>query len=111
MRSLTEGVADARLTALPPGLAITELAAVLQRCRLHVGGDSGVLHLAMGLGVPTVALFRDYAGTYWLPRGVAHRHLMAPCPCGDVKNPPCAANSEALCLAQITPTQLLALMP
>lgn len=111
VHSLAQGVADARLTALPPGLAITELAAVLQRCRLHVGGDSGVLHLAMGLGVPTVALFRDYAGTKWLPRGAAHRHLMAPCPCGDVKDPPCVGKSEALCLAQITPHQVMALMP
>ena len=65
---------------------------------------------AMALGVPTVAMFRDYAGPKWLPLGAAHRHLMAPCPCGDVKNPPCVAKSEALCLAQITPPQVLSLM-
>jgi ADP-heptose:LPS heptosyltransferase len=110
LRSLTQGVASERLTALPPGLAIAELAAVLQRCRLHLGGDSGVIHLATALGVPTLALFRDYAGTKWLPRGPSHRHLMAPCPCGDVKDPPCAAKAEAQCLAGITPAQVLALI-
>jgi ADP-heptose:LPS heptosyltransferase len=110
LRLLSQGVTDERLTTLPPGLAIAELAAVLQRCRLHVGGDSGVVHLAMALDIPTMGLFRDYAGTKWLPRGTSHRHLLAPCPCGDVKNPPCATEGEAQCLAGIAPAQVLALM-
>jgi ADP-heptose:LPS heptosyltransferase len=110
VKALVQAVADKRMTRLPPGLAIAELAAVLKRCRKHVGGDSGVIHLAMALDVPTVGLFRDYAGSKWLPRGPAHRHLMAPCPCGDVKNPPCASKTEAQCLAQITPAQVVELM-
>jgi ADP-heptose:LPS heptosyltransferase len=110
VQALVQGVGDNRLTGLPSGLAIAELAAVLKRCRVHVGGDSGVIHLATALDVPTVGLFRDYAGTKWVPRGPAHRHLMAPCPCGDVKTPPCAGKTEAECLAQITPGQVMALM-
>jgi ADP-heptose:LPS heptosyltransferase len=110
VQALVQGVDDKRLRGLPPGLAITDLAAVLKRCRVHMGGDSGVVHLAMALGVPTVGLFRDYAGPKWIPRGPSHRHLMAPCPCGDVKNPPCAGKPEAQCLARITPAQVAALM-
>ena len=39
-----------------------QFAALLVRCRVHVGCDSGPLHLAMALGVPTVALFRRHRG-------------------------------------------------
>ncbi len=108
---LAAGVGDARLATLPAGLTIAQLAAALQRCRWHVGVDSGALHLAVALGVPTLALFRQYAGTAeWLPRGPAHKHLLAPCPCADAKHPPCAAQNKALCLAQITPGQVMSLL-
>ena len=108
---LAGGVGDSRLTVLPAGLTIAQLAAALRRCHWHVGADSGALHLAMALGVPTLAIFRDYAGTAeWLPRGPAHKHLLAPCPCANSKHPPCAAQHKALCLAQITPAQVLALL-
>ncbi len=111
LRSLAAGTGNDRLTVLPAGMTIAELAAALQRCRLHVGADSGVLHLAMALGVSTVALFRDYAGTLeWLPRGQSHKHLVVPCPCANVKDPPCAATGKARCLAAITPEQVIALL-
>ena len=111
MRSLAAGVSSERLAVLPPGMPIAELAAVLQLCRLHVGADSGVLHLATALDVPVVAIFRDYAGAKeWLPQGAGHSHLLAPCPCANSKHPPCAAKGEALCLAQITPEQVLAVV-
>jgi ADP-heptose:LPS heptosyltransferase len=111
LRSLAAGVGDDRLIVLPSGMTIAELAAALQRSRLHVGADSGVLHLAMSLGLPTVALFRDYAGTLeWLPRGQPHQHLLAPCPCANSKHPPCAKEAKALCLARITPEQVIALL-
>ncbi|HWX20994.1 MAG TPA: glycosyltransferase family 9 protein [Candidatus Binatia bacterium] len=111
LHALAEAVANERLSALPPGLPIADLAAVLQRCRLHLGADSGVLHLAMALGLPTLALFREYAGTSeWLPRGATHQHLLAPCACANLKNPPCAIKGEALCLRQITPEKVQALV-
>jgi ADP-heptose:LPS heptosyltransferase len=108
---LATGVADSRLAVLPSGLTIAQLAAALRRCRWHVGADSGALHLAAALGVPTLALFREYAGTAeWLPRGPVHRHLLAPCPCADSKRPPCAAQNRALCLAGIAPARVLAIL-
>ena len=111
LRLLAAGAGDNRLTVLPSGMTIAKLAAVLQRSRLHMGADSGVLHLALALGVPTVALFRDYAGTAeWLPRGEAHKHLLAPCPCANMKDPPCAKQAKALCLTRITPEQVMTLL-
>src|SRR5262249_16914967 len=61
------------------GLSIARLAALLERCRLHVGADSGVLHLAVALGKPTVSLFRDSAGVKgWLPAGLEHSSIVVP---------------------------------
>lgn len=104
VRLLAAGVGDERLTVLSPGMTIAELAAALQRSRLHVGGDSGVLHLAAAVGLPTVALFRRYAdASAWMPAGPAHRVLSVPCPCVDQRQPSCAATGQAACLAQLKP--------
>ena len=68
------GVDNARLSVLPPGLPIAELAAVLRRCRLHVGGDSGVLHLAVALGMK--ACLAGY-GVYYISGHELARRLVA----------------------------------
>jgi ADP-heptose:LPS heptosyltransferase len=106
---LKAGVANERLIVLPVNLAIAELAAVLQRCRLHVGGDSGVLHLAVAAGTPTVSLFRQYHDvSAWMPVGDKQRVLSAPCKCIGHTVPACALKSE--CLATITPEAVAALV-
>jgi ADP-heptose:LPS heptosyltransferase len=38
-------------------LPLTELAALLKRCTVYVGNDSGVTHMAAAVGTPVVALF------------------------------------------------------
>lgn len=42
---------------LAPATSLLELAALLARCAAVVGGDTGPVHLAASLGVPTVAIF------------------------------------------------------
>lgn len=42
---------------LAPPTSLRELAALLSKSRLFVGSDTGPMHIAAGLGVPTVALF------------------------------------------------------
>ena len=42
-----------------PRLNLTQLARVMQQSRLIVGVDTGLMHLAVGLNVPTLAIFRD----------------------------------------------------
>lgn len=89
-----------RLQALPGSLSIAQLGALLAGCRAHVGADSGVLHLAMAVGIPTVAIFREYGGlNEWLPRGTRHRHVTTPCPCAGQARPACATLGYARCLA------------
>jgi len=51
------------------GATLVELAAVLERCALFIGNDSGVTHLAAAVGTPTVALFGPASLPIWEPRG------------------------------------------
>jgi ADP-heptose:LPS heptosyltransferase len=58
-------------------LSIQELAAVIGRSKLHMGGDSGGIHVAVMMNVPTFSWFRDYPGKIeWLPIGKQHRHII-----------------------------------
>jgi ADP-heptose:LPS heptosyltransferase len=88
-------------------LSLAQLAALLERCALHAGPDSGALHLASVLGVPTVSVFREYAGLgEWLPRGAQHRALVAPCVCVNRKIQPCQPRDRPDCLAAIKVEQV-----
>jgi heptosyltransferase-3 len=51
------------------GLSLPRLAALISRCRLFMGNDSGVTHLAAALQVPTIALFGPTSPEVWGPRG------------------------------------------
>jgi heptosyltransferase III len=57
------------------GLPLTRLAALLSRCRLYAGSDSGISHLAAGLGIQTVAVFGPTDPAVWGPRGEKVRVL------------------------------------
>jgi heptosyltransferase-1 len=108
LQSLTRAVGNERLIACN-GLSIAELAAVLQRCRLHVGADSGVLHLAVAVGLPTISLFRDYHdASAWTPAGTRHRVFRMPCVCVNQSHQPCAKTNRAECLAKLEVEQVAA---
>ncbi|MDB6019870.1 MAG: hypothetical protein JWR19_4359 [Pedosphaera sp.] len=97
-------VNDPRLRTLPENLSIMQLAAALTRCRLHFGPDSGGVHLAMALGVPTISFFREQKGYQaWLPLGANQQALTVPCSCIDHGVAPCEASGKAACLARIEP--------
>ena len=61
----------------PGDLDLLELAALVQRAAVHLGGDSGGLHVAWMTGVPTVSWFREYDGRPdWQPEGDRHRSFV-----------------------------------
>ncbi len=113
LRAFVAQIADPRVALLPAPLSIARLAAALECCRAHVGADSGVLHLAVALGLPTVSFFRQYEdASAWMPVGPAHRVLSAPCECVNQARQPCAADQVPRCLARIAPgTALDSLLP
>jgi ADP-heptose:LPS heptosyltransferase len=52
---------------LAPPTGWQELGALLKRCSLWIGNDSGPKHLAVALGVPTITLFGPTNPTTWHP--------------------------------------------
>jgi heptosyltransferase-2 len=54
---------------LAHNLPLPELAAALSRCRLFLGHDSGVSHLAAAVGTPCVLLFGPTDPAMWAPPG------------------------------------------
>ncbi len=50
-------------------LPLPELAATLTRCRLFIGHDSGLSHLAAAVGTPCVLLFGPTEPAMWAPPG------------------------------------------
>lgn len=84
--------------------SLAETAAVLQRACLLVSGDSGVLHMAIGLDVPTVSLFGPGIDAKWAPRGAKHRVLNKKLSCSPCTRfgttPPCP--DEGRCIQEIS---------
>jgi ADP-heptose:LPS heptosyltransferase len=86
---------------------ITELPlflAVLKRAAVFVSGDTGPLHFAPGLGVPTISLFGPSSPARWAPVGERHTSLTgATCSC-DGNSAVC--QRDVHCLAAISPEQV-----
>ena len=60
---------EPRSVTVAAGLKLVELAAVLERCVLFLGNDSGITHLAAAVGTPVVAVFGSASPPIWEPRG------------------------------------------
>ncbi len=84
--------------------SLAETAAVIQRSALLLSGDSGVLHIAVGLGVPTVSLFGPGRAKKWAPRGERHIVINRELPCSPCTTfgttPPCPI--DARCMRDIS---------
>jgi heptosyltransferase III len=80
--------------------------AVLNRAALFISGDTGPLHFAAGLGVPTISLFGPTPPLRWAPLGTRHQALTGGvCHC-DAHSAAC--QSPRHCLAEISPQQVFA---
>ena len=78
--------------------------AVLARAQAFVSGDTGPLHFAAGLGVPTISLFGPTPPARWAPIGEKHLALTGgTCGC-DGNSAACTATRH--CLAQISPEKV-----
>ena len=109
-RSRAEGVAKAAgVTArVAPALELDELAGFVSGAALFVGGDAGPMHLASGLGVPTVGVFGPTDPERKGPRGPRARSVAAGLPCAGCGKPTCTYGTDA-CMKKIEPGAVLAL--
>lgn len=77
---------------LAKGLSLVQLASVMEGCRLFIGNDSGISHLAVALGVPTLAIFGPTDQRVWSPRGEKVEIVRKGIPCS-----PCTEERFFLC--------------
>lgn len=61
--------------------SLQETAGILNRSKLLISGDSGVLHMGFGLGKPTVSIFGPSNANKWAPRGDRHIFINHKLPC------------------------------
>ncbi|GAA5784516.1 glycosyltransferase family 9 protein [Chitiniphilus shinanonensis] len=75
--AVTQGIGDpARVIVTAGRLPLAQLPALLRRCRALVTPDTGIMHMAIAVGTPTVSLF---AAAHWERSGptvALHRHIV-----------------------------------
>jgi ADP-heptose:LPS heptosyltransferase len=101
--------AIARALADRPGAVIdlvgrtttAEALAIIQRMRLVVSDDSGLMHLAWVSGIPTIGLFGASRATWSRPLGEhAFTYASEDLPCGACMSPTCA-REDRFCLRRV----------
>ncbi len=74
------------------GLSLIQLASVMEGCRLFIGNDSGISHMAVALRMPTIVIFGPTDHRVWSPRGEKVEVVRRGIPCS-----PCAEERFFLC--------------
>jgi ADP-heptose:LPS heptosyltransferase len=100
------GVRDYSLINLAGAVDLPVLPALVKRLTLLVSNDTGTLHVAIALGVPTVSLFAatDPSGTGPLQDLERHRVIKKPPTCHPCVTKRC---STPFCMDQITVDEVL----
>jgi ADP-heptose:LPS heptosyltransferase len=79
------------LLTIPPDTDLVVLAAILERLRLFITGDTGPMHLAAAVGTPVLAVFGPSLPSRYAPFGSKSRvvRIDIPCsPCNLLRKPP-----------------------
>ncbi|MGH9749460.1 MAG: glycosyltransferase family 9 protein, partial [Candidatus Polarisedimenticolia bacterium] len=104
---LVDRICAATTDALPAGpLDVRSMAALIGACELFVGCNSGPLHIAGALGVPTVSVMGPTDPVRFAPRGPADRVVRHPLPCSPCDRGRCWHHT---CLRGIEPEEVAAL--
>jgi len=81
-------------------LSLMGTAALLERCRLFITNDTGIMHMAFALKVPTIALFGPGRPKRWVPPDADWiRVIHHPTPCSPCYKWSC---EDLICLKAIT---------
>ncbi|WP_181704417.1 lipopolysaccharide heptosyltransferase I [Chthonobacter albigriseus] len=107
-RAIAAAVPEA---VLHPRRPLGEVAETLAGCGIAVGVDTGLTHLAAGLGLPTIALFASTVPGLTGPRGTRATALAATTPCAPCRKRDCplvAPGETPPCHATIGPDRVLA---
>ncbi len=98
------------VTMLAGALSLRETAAVIAVCRLFIGNDSGLFHIAGAVGTPPIVFFGPTSPHGKMPLWLAHRLLYSQEPCSPCYKhgsaPPCPYDLK--CMEHISVSQALA---
>jgi heptosyltransferase-2 len=103
-RRIAGGLQEKRTLNLAGKTTLRQMAAVLKRCQLFVGNDSGPLHVAAACGVPALGLFGTGEYERFRPWGPKQGVIRLGLTCN-----PCSENchfAEARCIQGITVDQV-----
>jgi ADP-heptose:LPS heptosyltransferase len=103
---------------IPVGsLHLRRVAALLHRCRLFIGNDTGLMHMAAAAGTPLVAIFGPTSPSIYLPRQVPASALGGNRPCPRRRNgsfgpPECVTagaclEGERSCIDRVEPQDVI----
>jgi lipopolysaccharide heptosyltransferase II len=104
------GLAQQLAADSPAGeFSLQETGALLARARVVVSGDTGVMHMATGVGAPVVALFGPTVEQFgffpYHARSVVLQRDLACRPCSSTGTPACPLGHHR-CLADIPPAEV-----
>jgi lipopolysaccharide heptosyltransferase I len=79
---------------------LKELAAVIQKAQVFIGGDTGPLHIAAAVGTPTISLFGPTNPSTYAPLGEKHVAIVSEADCRFCFKRKCA---NLICMEKIMP--------
>ncbi|MCH7871203.1 MAG: glycosyltransferase family 9 protein, partial [Planctomycetes bacterium] len=84
---------DGQVLNLAGRTSLAQTAGIVKRARLYVSADTGALHIAYGVGTPTVHMFGSGIQVKWAPRGGKYVVVNKGLPCSPCTRygytPPC----------------------
>lgn len=92
---------DAPVVDLAGRLSLLETAAVLERCRIFIGNDSGPMHIAASMGTPVIAFFGPSDPRHYQPLGSGHRLFGTDLDCSPCDHVHCVQRDRYLCMKQM----------
>ncbi len=105
VRAVSSKVRRARVLELAGATDLGQALALLSRLSLMITNDSGLMHAAAALGVPTVAVFGSTNPLATGPLGREVRVVQHPVDCGPCKKPVCPTDQK--CLRAITADEVV----
>lgn len=100
---------DVKHTNLVGKTSLSELIARLRTCSLLLTNDTGTMHLAASLGVPTVSIFGSTEPVLTGPLGAQHRVVRYHVPCSPCFRRECPFGHYE-CMTRVTPARVESVM-
>lgn len=91
-------------------LNLANVVALLSRCDLYLGNDSGVTHLAAAIGVRTIALFGPTDPRQWGPNGRKVRVMTLNIKCSPCIDSAMKVCPHRMCLTLLSPAKVIKML-